>query len=564
MESLTKSQKARNAVRAIKTIIDALALRGFYKPLGDSGRTLADALRMLSPEIYGSMTDSRIIELKGLEYVLDRLPMGVEVCNRIILTAQEEFVDTSFELIVPPKRRRACYRIGEKEMCFVITRGYSEIYDLLTHITFLNNEAEKLFRQMHDRNGEIALEWKRLEATVAESRDLSPSELDKALWNLSILLGRTMHETKETHEYLERYATADRKLVFFNIVLSLGRRVAEEQASQEDELLVTFTPSLQEILGNQIYSRKWAGDIKRRLVELGFEARPLHIISANLHSIRNLIYGYTALCGAGPDRQCMNVFEHIAKSRDDNPRIREFALSRGFYELPDQSGTHIDCQIIDTAKIGDLTFHPDLHFNTQWPEGRAPVIFVMDYAFGIQAFETMDELLEPYQDNKGREVRFDIRSISVMGKAGTLNGKKGDIMLATAHVMEGTSGNYIFENDLTREDFTTDIPVYVGPMVTVVGTSLQNRDLLQRFQSSSWKAVGLEMEGSHYQKAIGSAMIREHIPRNVKVRYAYYASDNPLESGQTLASGSMGKEGIKPTYLITQIILEKILNPDIP
>jgi hypothetical protein len=47
----------------------------------------------------------------------------------------------------------------------------------------------------------------------------------------------------------------------------------------------------------------------------------------------------------------------------------------------------------------------------------------------------------------------------------------------------------------------------------------------------------------------------------VKLRYAYYASDNPLQTGHTLASGSLGPEGVKPTYLITQIILEKILNP---
>ena len=100
----------------------------------------------------------------------------------------------------------------------------------------------------------------------------------------------------------------------------------------------------------------------------------------------------------------------------------------------------------------------------------------------------------------------------------------------------------------------------MGPVVTVVGTSLQNRDLLRRFQASSWKAIGLEMEGGHYQKAISAAMIRGHIRKDVKLRYAYYASDNPLVSGQTLASGSMGEEGIKPTYMITKVILERILS----
>ena len=47
----------------------------------------------------------------------------------------------------------------------------------------------------------------------------------------------------------------------------------------------------------------------------------------------------------------------------------------------------------------------------------------------------------------------------------------------------------------------------------------------------------------------------------MKVRYAYYASDNPLISGETLASGPMGADGIIPTYMITKVIIEKILNP---
>ncbi|MCK7513057.1 MAG: hypothetical protein MZV70_59575 [Desulfobacterales bacterium] len=93
----------------------------------------------------------------------------------------------------------------------------------------------------------------------------------------------------------------------------------------------------------------------------------------------------------------------------------------------------------------------------------------------------------------------------------------------------------------------------------MLGTSLQNRDILEMFHTTSWKAVGLEMEGGHYQRAISAAIIRGHIPKDVQVRYAYYASDNPIKSGQTLAAGPMGIEGIRPTYLITKAILEKIL-----
>jgi hypothetical protein len=62
-------------------------------------------------------------------------------------------------------------------------------------------------------------------------------------------------------------------------------------------------------------------------------------------------------------------------------------------------------------------------------------------------------------------------------------------------------------------------------------------------------------------KAIQSASkIRKSVPHDVKVRYAYYASDNPLETGSTLASGGLGTTGVKPTYLITIKILEQIFN----
>jgi hypothetical protein len=67
------------------------------------------------------------------------------------------------------------------------------------------------------------------------------------------------------------------------------------------------------------------------------------------------------------------------------------------------------------------------------------------------------------------------------------------------------------------------------------------------------------MEGAHYQKAIQAhSKIRKSIRTDVCVNYAYYASDNPLETGSTLASGGLGTTGVKPTYLITEIILKQI------
>ena len=185
----------------------------------------------------------------------------------------------------------------------------------------------------------------------------------------------------------------------------------------------------------------------------------------------------------------------------------------------------------------------------------------MDYAFGEQAYETMDELLKAYEF-RDQSIPLNVRSISIMGKAGILGGEKGDIMIPTAHVFEGTADNYPIDNDVAASDFSgSDIAVSEGTMVSVLGTSLQNVDVLEYFLKSSWKAVGLEMEGAHYQKAIQSASrIRGSISEEVKLRYAYYASDNPLLTSNTLASGSLGLEGVKPTYAISLVILNKILS----
>jgi hypothetical protein len=186
----------------------------------------------------------------------------------------------------------------------------------------------------------------------------------------------------------------------------------------------------------------------------------------------------------------------------------------------------------------------------------------MDYAFGEQAYETMDELLKPYEPEEDVKIPVDIRSVSIMGKAGILEGGKGDIMIPNAHIFEGTADNYPFENALKPEQFQGQgLGVYDGPMITVLGTSLQNKDILRYFLRSSWKAAGLEMEGAHYQKAIQAASkIRKSVSSDIVLRYAYYASDNPLETGSTLASGSLGEEGVKPTYLITVEILSGILS----
>jgi hypothetical protein len=560
VQDLTKSQKARLAIRTFQTLADALTLRGYYKPSGKSGEKLAESLKQFSPEIYGSMSDPRVMELQGLEYVIDRLPKGIEKCNRIILTGHEDFQNTSFEEVVPLKRRRLSYVVSEKEICFVITKGLSEIYDILTHITFLNIEAQKIQQQICDKEGGTCSEWHDLGKAAHGEQELKGAVLDQAIWNLSIILGRTYQETRASYENMNKAHRGQRyNNGLFSIIYEMGERIISEHKSIDEQLTLYFTPSLQEMIGHHKYATAWAHAVKEHLHQRDLHARPLHIVSANMHSVKNILYGAGTLKEGG-ERVPASLYDMIPALKGKDAEVGSFAQNYGFSYLLDLSGSSIDVMVIDVAEIKSDFFHPDLSFDPVYVQKERPVIVVMDYAFGTQAFEVMDELLCPchFEENT---ITFRIESISIMGKAGILPGKKGDIMLATAHVMEGTPHNYIVVNDLRVEDFEGKADVYVGPMVTVLGTSLQNRDVLERFYSSSWKAVGLEMEGGHYQRAINAAVIQGHISTLVRVRYAYYASDNPLRGGQTLAAGSLGSEGIVPTYLITKVLVQKILNP---
>ena len=132
----TRAQESSAAIERLYITMRHLFNRGFYKPMGVSGETLREALLELRPEIYGSIAEEKA-ELDGLLYVLERLPIGIEECSLINLTSDEGFADSHFKVIIPSKRRRNCYRIDKEQMNIEITRGRSEIYDILTHLTFL-------------------------------------------------------------------------------------------------------------------------------------------------------------------------------------------------------------------------------------------------------------------------------------------------------------------------------------------------------------------------------------------------------------------------------------------
>ncbi len=553
----TRAQESTNAIERLYITMRHLFNRGFYKPTGVSGESLKNALLELRPEIYGTIAEGKT-ELNGLVYVLERLPKGIEQCKYINLTSDEGYGKSHFSPIVPPKRRRNCYRIDDEQMNIEITRGRSDIYDILTHLTFLFIESQKICNRVLDEETHKTIrDWQKLE-TAIKSDELSQAQRETTLIHTANILGRSF---EETIVYYEKFATKDNPERFLEIIYWLGKLAIEEELTDEKRV-IAFSALLRERLGHHIHGERWSDSIKKVFKEKELLERPIHIVSANMHSVMNSLFARKALKKEFPEGKSLEIYEALSASENTELRkkVEVMAKRNGMISIDDVSGTNIDVQIFDLAKLDNDACCYELP--SDMPDDQKPVIFVMDYAFGEQAYETIDELLKPFSQRKKEAVYLKIASISIMGKAGILEGGKGDLMIPSAHIFEGTADNYPFKNELCAEDFKGhELKVFEGTMVTVLGTSLQNKDILKFFHQSTWNVIGLEMEGVHYQKAIQSASkIRKSIREDVKVRYAYYASDNPLETGSTLASGGLGTTGVKPTYLITDKILTQIFN----
>src|SRR5690606_29241246 len=320
--------------------------------------------------------------------------------------------------------------------------GRSDIYDILTHLTFIFIESHKIKDRILDEEEDSTnRDWAKIKELISHKKALSTVEREKAIAHLSGLLGRSFVEIDFVYP---SFATPDNPDRFIHLIYWLGQ-LALDEVLLEQKRTITFSPILRERVGHHIYGDAWAEDIKAVLQKLNIIHRPIHIISANMHSVMNSIFAHKTLKKYEVNPLHTEIFEALSLSDNKvlRAKVQQQAEKEGMVFLPDSTGTNIDVQIFDTAKID---FKETLFSDCQIPKNddQKPVIIVMDYAFGEQAYETIDELLKPFK----KDIYLNVESISVMGKAGILIGDKGDIMIPFAHINEGTGDNYPFDNEL--------------------------------------------------------------------------------------------------------------------
>lgn len=130
-----------------------------------------------------------------------------------------------------------------------------------------------------------------LEKLIADIHEEKEINVEVGFTYLNTILGRTYDEVASAHGRFEKSAEVNS---LFEITYWLGKLSMEEFLTQIDRE-ITFSPALRENLGNHIYGEKWANTIKKTLWDNDLFERPIHIISANLHSVMNCFYAKSAL-----------------------------------------------------------------------------------------------------------------------------------------------------------------------------------------------------------------------------------------------------------------------------
>jgi hypothetical protein len=219
-------------------------------------------------------------------------------------------------------------------------------------------------------------------------------------------------------------------------------------------------------------------------------------------------------------------------------------------------GTGVKVLVINVNKLNPEFIDPDTVLK---PASKNHIILYLGYTFGAQSHHLIKPVLMLFGSKA--------RSMNIIGKAGTLVGRRSDILLASKVFHDKShdvaSVNY-GEMDISELKKITHCDIYVGPMLTVAGTILQNNDLLN-FYKYVMGCIGLEMEGYYYAREVENSIKHSLLREDFVSRLFYYASDLPLDPTQNLSTESSvvsWDEGIGSMNAIQRFILKQIFKED--
>jgi hypothetical protein len=211
---------------------------------------------------------------------------------------------------------------------------------------------------------------------------------------------------------------------------------------------------------------------------------------------------------------------------------------RGITTIAPVAGADVGAQIIELARLRTEDADPRLGDLAAAARSSNAVILNIDYPLGMAGYHILRQAAEAIDD---------LRGVYVLGKAATLNGDIGDVLIADWVYDEHTRNTYSFDNAFGYADVAPYLErgsvLDNQRAVTVKGTFLQNRDYLDLFYREMYTVVAV-----HFR----------HLP--LDVGFIHYASDTPYTRARTLGSRSLSFEGVDSTYAAAVAILRRVLS----
>jgi hypothetical protein len=325
---------------------------------------------------------------------------------------------------------------------------------------------------------------------------------------------------------------------------------------------------------------------------LDLSERPVYFVSSNTHSVVNMLSGFAQhqedelrhYLGSSAPSDLKEEAERIEKREvpsdwsnflyytlkkylttsegaDLQDARRTYEAKHGITRIPSSQTFDLEAQVIELSSLepDDLDARlQDLPLE-KLAESQA-LILNIDYPLGFAAYH----LLTRVAASAGT-----LRGLYVIGKAATLNGRIGDVIVPNVVYDEHSQNTYLLNNIFQAADVTKYL-VYGDVLdnqraITVHGTFLQNESYMKGFLDAGY--TDAEMEAGPYLSAVYEFIRPRRYPEEeivnlypipFEIGILHYASDTPISKGRSLAR-NLSYYGMDPAYAATVGVLRRIL-----
>ena len=513
-------------------------------------------------------------DMAAFIYSLLRLPRCIHQVQLVVLGQSTDvfsrmggYVDIEeWEMVAAPARRRRCYYNGKETLaCFIASR--SDIDDVIPILTAYQIEWNK----MHGLLQRYLASDSRFDFTKLESDSEAQLQLAEAL---QITAG-----CEDPLEDLQRLRT-----IWGADFVKLLQRIASTPRKLRVQLL---SGSLSEY---RRATSTWWENIERACPELN--SRPVYFVSSNPHSLANLLTGFalrnqddlvqfmeeadqSSYVNEWKEIQAQEIsssrenflyyllkkFQATDKGQASVESHRQDELSCGIRRVSSEHSFDVDAQGIELRSLKAEWLDPRLgRGDMGWLSQSDAYILNIDYPLGMAAYNILTEVSEQV----GR-----VLGVYVMGKAASLNGTVGDIVIPNVVHDEHSQNTYLFANCFTAGNVARHL-IYGTVLtnqkaVTVRGTFLQNAHYMDVFYREGY--TDIEMEAGAYLSAVYEMYRPVRHPVNEIINLyglpfdlgiVHYVSDTPLGKGKNLGAGNLSYYGMDSTYAASLAVLQRI------